>query len=101
MNEDKLRSSKNTQGNTNPPPMRRGKKKRFRKLPFIILIGIIILAIIIGYSVHGYNSGIKYAKDHGKTLKQHKFNGAVKNGFYYDSAIRLYSQKDENDVCDA
>ncbi|MEX6275793.1 LCP family protein [Staphylococcus saprophyticus] len=79
MNEDKLRSSKNTQGNTNPPPMRRGKKKRFRKLPFIILIGIIILAIIIGYSVHGYNSGIKYAKDHGKTLKQHKFNGAIKN----------------------
>ncbi|MFD3221419.1 LCP family protein [Staphylococcus saprophyticus] len=79
MNEDKLRSSKNTQGNTNPPPMRRGKKKRFRKLPFIILIGIIILAIIIGYSVYGYNSGIKYAKDHGKTLKQHKFNGAVKN----------------------
>src|SRR5699024_3266394 len=54
-------------------------KKKLKKFPIIILIIVIILAIIVGYSVHGYKSGIEYAKDQGKTLKQHKFNGAKKN----------------------
>ncbi|MEB7384018.1 LCP family protein [Staphylococcus xylosus] len=79
MNEDKQRSNTNTSNNTKKAPMRRVKKKRIKKLPIIILIFIVILAIILGYAVHGYNSGIDYAKDHGKTLKQEKFNGAAKN----------------------
>lgn len=79
MNEDKQNNNEHTSNETNQRPMRRVKKKRIRKLPIIILILVIILAIVIGYSVHGYNSGIDYAQDHGKTLKQQKFNGAVKN----------------------
>ncbi|MGO3049583.1 LytR family transcriptional regulator [Staphylococcus casei] len=79
MNEDKQNNNEHTSNETNQRPMRRVKKKRIRKLPIIILILVIILAIVIGYSVHGYNAGIDYAKDHGKTLKQQKFNGAVKN----------------------
>ncbi|HJG54130.1 MAG TPA: LCP family protein, partial [Staphylococcus arlettae] len=39
----------------------------------------IILGIVIGYAIHGYNSGIDYAKEHGKTIKKEKFNGAAKN----------------------
>ena len=55
-----------------------GQKEKIKKFPIVILIIVIILAIIVGYSVHGYKSGIEYAKDQGKTLKQHKFNGAKK-----------------------
>lgn len=79
MNKDKKRSASDANEETTQAPLRRVKKKRIRKLPFIILIIIILLAIVIGYAIHGYNSGIDYAKDHGKTLKQHKFNGAQKN----------------------
>lgn len=79
MNKDKKRSTSDANEETTQAPLRRVKKKRIRKLPFIILIIIILLAIVIGYAIHGYNSGIDYAKDHGKTLKQHKFNGAQKN----------------------
>ncbi|PNZ06719.1 LytR family transcriptional regulator [Staphylococcus equorum subsp. linens] len=79
MNKDKKRSTSDTNEETTQAPLRRVKKKRIRKLPFIILIIIILLAIVIGYAIHGYNSGIDYAKDHGKTLKEHKFNGAQKN----------------------
>lgn len=79
MNKDKKRSTSDANEETTQAPLRRVKKKRIRKLPFIILIIIILLAIMIGYAIHGYNSGIDYAKDHGKTLKEHKFNGAQKN----------------------
>lgn len=79
MNKDKKRSTSDENEETTQAPLRRVKKKRIRKLPFIILIIIILLAIVIGYAIHGYNSGIDYAKDHGKTLKEHKFNGAQKN----------------------
>lgn len=79
MNKDKKRSTSDANEETTQAPLRRVKKKRIRKLPFIILIIIILLAIVIGYAIHGYNSGIDYAKDHGKTLKEHKFNGAQKN----------------------
>ncbi|MEB7721050.1 LCP family protein [Staphylococcus equorum] len=79
MNKDKKRSTSDANEETTQAPLRRVKKKRIRKLPFIILIIIILLAIVIGYAIHGYNSGIDYAKDHGKTLKQHKFNGVQKN----------------------
>lgn len=79
MNKDKKRSTSDANEETTHAPLRRVKKKRIRKLPFIILIIIILLAIVIGYAIHGYNSGIDYAKDHGKTLKEHKFNGAQKN----------------------
>lgn len=58
---------------------RKKKKKKLRKLPFIILALEIILAAFVGYAIHGYNSGINYAKKQGKSLKMHKFNGAVKN----------------------
>lgn len=79
MNKDKKRSTSDANEETTQAPLRRVKKKRIRKLPFITLIIIILLAIVIGYAIHGYNSGIDYAKDHGKTLKEHKFNGAQKN----------------------
>ncbi len=58
---------------------RRSTKRRIKKFPFIILGILIVFAILIGYVIHGYNSGIKYAKDQGKTMKEHKFNGPVKN----------------------
>lgn len=77
MNEHK-HSSKESANTEEQPTMRRTKKKKLKKFPIVILIIVIILAIIVGYSVHGYKSGIEYAKDHGKTLKQHKFNGAKK-----------------------
>ncbi|KRG10101.1 LCP family protein [Staphylococcus sp. NAM3COL9] len=79
MNKYKKRSTSDANEETTQGPLRRVKKKRIRKLPFFILIIIILLAIVIGYAIHGYNSGIDYAKDHGKTLKQHKFNGTQKN----------------------
>lgn len=80
MSEDKHKTEiSNEETSHTPPPRRTKKKKKVRKLPFIILIIVIVLAILIGYAVHGYNSGIQYAKNHGKTLKQHKFNGAAKN----------------------
>src|SRR5699024_12234044 len=72
-------SSKERANTEEQPTIRRTKKKKLKKFPIVILIIVIILAIIVGYSVHGYKSGIEYAKDHGKTLKQHKFNGAKKN----------------------
>ncbi|MGM0795531.1 MAG: LCP family protein [Bacillota bacterium] len=78
MNEHKHRSKEST-NTEEQPTMRRTKKKKLKKFPIIILIIVIILTIIVGYSVHGYKSGIEYAKDQGKTLKQHKFNGAKKN----------------------
>ena len=34
---------------------------------------------MITYVVHGYQSGMKYAQEHAKDIKIHKFNGAVKN----------------------
>ena len=55
------------------------KEEKLRKLPFIILALVIILAAFVGYAIHGYNSGINYAKKQGKSLKMHKFNGAIKN----------------------
>ena len=64
---------------TTSTPSRRRNKKRLRKLPFIILIILIILITIIVYITHQYNSGMKYAKEHAKDVKMHKFNGAVKN----------------------
>ena len=80
MSEDKQKREFN-EGDTphKTPPRRSRKKKRVRKLPFIILFIIIILGIVIGYAIHGYNSGIDYAKEHGKTIKKEKFNGAAKN----------------------
>ena len=39
-----------------------GQKEKIKKFPIVILIIVIILAIIVGYSVHGYKSGIEYAK---------------------------------------
>ena len=33
---------------------------------------------MITYVVHGYQSGMKYAQEHAKDIKIHKFNGAVK-----------------------
>ena len=67
------------QKGTTSTPSRRRNKKRMRKLPFIILIILIILITIIVYITHQYNSGMKYAKEHAKDVKMHKFNGAVKN----------------------
>jgi len=60
-------------------PSKRRKKKKFRKLPFVILIIVVLLIVMITYVVHGYQRGMKYAQEHAKDIKIHKFNGAVKN----------------------
>lgn len=60
-------------------PSKRRKKKKLRKLPFVILIIVVLLIAMITYVVHGYQSGMKYAQEHAKDIKIHKFNGAVKN----------------------
>lgn len=66
------------QKGTTSTPSRRRNKKRMRKLPFIILVILIILISIIVYITHQYNSGMKYAKEHAKDVKVHKFNGNMK-----------------------
>lgn len=90
-----------------------------RKLPFIILVILIILISIIVYITHQYNSGMKYAKEHAKDVKVHKFNGNMKNdgkisvlvlgadkaqgGKSRTDSIMIvqydYVHKNENDVC--
>ena len=76
-------------GTTSTPSRRR--KKRMRKLPFIILVILIILISIIVYITHQYNSGMKYAKEHAKDVKVHKFNGNMKNDgrFQFLSLARI------------
>lgn len=60
-------------------PSKRRKKKKLRKLPFVILIIVVLLIAMITYVVHEYQSGMKYAQEHAKDIKIHKFNGAIKN----------------------
>ena len=74
MTEEKDKTVYRRQADAQTPSKRRNKKK-LRKLPFIILI-ILILLIAIIYIVHGYRSGVNYAKT--KDIKVHKFNGPVK-----------------------
>lgn len=57
----------------------RKKKKRLRKLPIIILVLALLLIALIVYIAVSYQSGVKYAKEHAKDVKIHKFNGPVKN----------------------
>ncbi|MCU5745571.1 LCP family protein [Staphylococcus sp. SQ8-PEA] len=80
MDEEKRNNEyKRSNYNQTTSSRRKKKKKKLKKLPIIILVLLIILACVVGYAVHGYHSGIDYAKKHGKSLKMHKFNGAVKN----------------------
>lgn len=64
-------------GTTSTPSRRRNKKNA--EVTFIILVILIILISIIVYITHQYNSGMKYAKEHAKDVKVHKFNGNMKN----------------------
>ena len=63
-------------GTTSDTSRRRNKKNA--EVTFIILVILIILISIIVYITHQYNSGMKYAKEHAKDVKVHKFNGNMK-----------------------
>ncbi|UWF55824.1 LCP family protein [Staphylococcus hyicus] len=67
--------------NLKPPKggMKRRKKRRIRKLPFIILAIILLLIATIVFSISSYRSGLEVAKDHKQAPKLHKFNGTSKN----------------------
>ncbi|MCG7340678.1 LCP family protein [Staphylococcus auricularis] len=73
MNEEKKQSSENE------VTYRRTKKKKVKKLPLILLVVVLLFLVVIGYGIHGYHSGIQYAKDHGKNMKVKPFNGPVNN----------------------
>ncbi|GGG85596.1 LytR family transcriptional regulator [Staphylococcus pragensis] len=63
----------------NQTPSKRRKKKKLRKLPFIVLILLAIMLAVAIYVIHSYRSGLNYAKEHAKDVKVHQFNGPVKN----------------------
>ncbi|TDM04193.1 LCP family protein [Macrococcus carouselicus] len=56
---------------------KRKKKTRLRKLPFIIL-GFLLLCVLLGlWAKSSYESGIQFARDHGKQEKKYEFNGPI------------------------
>ncbi|MCS4485385.1 LCP family protein [Staphylococcus americanisciuri] len=59
--------------------LKRTKKRRIRKLPFVILIIVLLLVLPIIYSVRSYHQGLEVAKNHNQAPKIHKFNGTSKN----------------------
>ncbi|UXR70612.1 LCP family protein [Staphylococcus sp. IVB6246] len=59
--------------------LKRVKKRRIRKLPFVILAVILLIVLTAIYSVSSYHQGLEVAKKHHDTPKIHKFNGASKN----------------------
>ena len=54
------------------------KLKTYKKLPIAILIVLILLVSLIVYITVSYQNGIKYAEEHAKDVKIHKFNGPIK-----------------------
>lgn len=74
--KDKTQLSRQSHNQT---PSKRRKKKKLRKLPFIVLILLAIMLAIAFYVIHSYRSGLNYAKEHAKDVKVHQFNGPVKN----------------------
>ncbi|SUM57694.1 peptide methionine sulfoxide reductase regulator MsrR [Staphylococcus microti] len=59
--------------------LKRTKKRRVRKLPFVILAVVLLLVLPIVYSVRSYHQGLEVAKEHNQAPKLHKFNGVSKN----------------------
>ncbi|GGB06291.1 LytR family transcriptional regulator [Macrococcus hajekii] len=54
------------------------KKRRLRKLPFVIL-GLIVLSILLIFWIKSsYENGIQFARDHGKKEQTYKFDGPIK-----------------------
>ncbi len=64
--KDKTQLSRQSHSQT---PSKRRKKRRLRKLPFIVLILFVILLAIVIYVIHGYRSGLNYAKEHAKDVE--------------------------------
>lgn len=60
------------------PPIRRRKKRRIRKLPFILLFIIFILLGCFLYIKSSYESGLKQAEKHAPKHEQYEFNGVNK-----------------------
>lgn len=59
--------------------LKRRKKRKLRKFPFILLAAILILILIIVYSLSNYQSGLEVAKQNNQAPKLYKFNGSTKN----------------------
>lgn len=59
--------------------LKRGKKRRIRKLPFVILAVILLIVVAVIYCVSSYHKGLEVAKQHNESPKIHKFNGVSKN----------------------
>lgn len=72
--------SENNYEHRNPKQqVRRRKKRRIRKLPFVILALILLLIIAIAFTISSYRAGLDVAKEHKQAPKLHKFNGVSKN----------------------
>nr|WP_309306781.1 LCP family protein [Staphylococcus rostri] len=76
MMENKI---KRRNANVSEPKLKRTKKRRLRKLPFIILAIILLIVLPVIYSVRSYHQGLEVAKTHNQEPKIHKFNGVSKN----------------------
>lgn len=59
-------------------PVRRRKKRRIRKLPFVILFIILILLGCFLYIKSSYESGLKVAEKHAPKHEKYDFNGVNK-----------------------
>ncbi|WP_414043207.1 LCP family protein [Macrococcus sp. EM39E] len=57
------------------PPVRRRKKRRIRKLPFILLFIILVLVGCFFYIKSSYENGLKLAEKHAPKHEQYEFNG--------------------------
>ncbi len=60
------------------PPVRRRKKRRIRKLPFILIFIICILLGCFLYIKSSYESGLNQAEKHAPKHEQYEFNGVNK-----------------------
>lgn len=60
------------------PPIRRSKKRRIRKLPFVLLFFIVLLIGCFLYIKMNYESGLKQAEKHAPKHIDYKFNGVNK-----------------------
>lgn len=56
----------------------RRKKRKLRKLPFVILGIALIVLISFFWIKSSYQSGIQYARDHGKKSQDYAFNSTIK-----------------------
>ncbi|ARJ51809.1 LCP family protein [Staphylococcus lutrae] len=76
MRENKLKRSA---ANASEKTLKRGKKRKIRKWPFIILALILVLLVIVMYCISSYKSGLEVATSKHQAPKLHQFNGVSKN----------------------